>query len=170
MKTLFNFISRSEWRFVGILTLALLVLTGLPYWYAWLTAPANAVYNGLHALSPGDIPVYYSYINQVKNGQIFLKDLFTSEPQNLGTFNIWWIGVGLLARFFNLSVIAAFQLARLALIPVFMVVAYLFISYFFAAAAERKTALFFLLFSSGLGFYTAGDLDAVDFSFAAFGF
>src|SRR3989338_8052718 len=140
MKTLFNSISRSEWRFAGVLVLVMIVLAGLPYLYAWLTAPANTVYDGLHALSPGDVPVYYSYINQVKQGQFFLKDLFTSEPQDLGTFNVWWAGVGLLAKFFNLSVIVAFQLARILLIPVFMVVAYLFISYFFIKVNQRKSA------------------------------
>src|SRR3989338_2448635 len=112
MKEILATISQQEWRLVAILTLVILILTGSPFLYAVFSAPADAVYNGLHALSPGDIPVYYSYINQVANGDFFVKDLFTGEPQELGTFNVLWTGVGLLKRWTGLSVELVFQLSR----------------------------------------------------------
>lgn len=164
MKKLLATISHQEWRFVALLTLAVLILTGLPYLYGYLSASAGTIYNGLHALSPGDIPVYYSYIDQVKGGSLLVKDLFTSEPQPLGMLNVWWLLVGLVARLVNLSVPLAFQLARLAMIPVFTVVAYLFLAYFFSQPGQRKLALFFLLFSSGVGVYAAAGLDPVAFA------
>src|SRR3989339_80793 len=131
MKKLLETISKDEWRFVFWLAIILVILTGIPYLFAYLMTKDGMVYNGIHALSPGDVAVYYSYINQIKDGHYFFKDLFTSEPQSLATFNVWWFLVGWLARFFNLSVVFAFQLSRLLMIPVLVITAYLFISYFF---------------------------------------
>jgi len=155
MKKLLETISKDEWRFVFWLAIILVILTGIPYLFAYLMTKDGMVYNGIHALSPGDVAVYYSYINQIKDGHYFFKDLFTSEPQSLATFNVWWFLVGWLARFFNLSVVFAFQLSRLLMIPVLVITAYLFISYFFIEKIKRKTAAIFLFFSSGLGFYFA---------------
>src|SRR3989338_4830610 len=156
MKALLKTITTSEWRFVCWLTLAVLALTGLPYLYGSWSAPAGTTYDGLHALAPGDVPVYYSYLYQIKAGEVLVKDLFTDEPQPLGTFNVWWFLVGTVARWLNLSPPLAFQLSRLLMIPVFTAVAYVFLSYIFSERAQRQLALVFLLFSSGLGVYAAG--------------
>src|SRR3989338_10887560 len=161
MKALLKTITTSEWRFVCWLTLAVLALTGLPYLYGSWSAPAGTTYDGLHALAPGDVPVYYSYLYQIKAGEVLVKDLFTDEPQPLGTFNVWWFLVGTVARWLNLSLPLAFQLSRLLMIPVFTAVAYVFLSYVFRQPARRKLALVFLLFSSGLGVYAAGLPDTV---------
>ena len=155
-------LSKKEWWLVSLFSLAVVCLTTAPYVYGFFAAPDGTSYNGLHVLNPTDVPVYYSYIAQAKNGQLFGKDLFTAEPQSLGTFNVWWSGVGLLAKIFSLSVPLAFQLARILMIPIFMVAAYLFLAYFFKVRLERLVALVFLIFSSGLGFYVAAPLYAVN--------
>ncbi len=164
MKELIKSISKKEWWLIFSASIVMILITGVPYLFGYLTADFNMIYNGLHSLSPGDFPVYYSYINQVKEGNFLVKDLFTSEVQGGGTFNIWWVAVGLLAEIFNLPIILAFQLSRLLMIPVFIFVAYLFISYFFADKIKRKISLIFLLFSSGIGFFFAGQLNKIDFS------
>src|SRR3989344_3666307 len=162
MKELFNSITKKEWRFVAMMAIIMIVITSLPYLVAYLMTPADNVYDGVHALSPGDIPVYYSYINQVKEGNFLVKDLFTAETQDPGTFNVWWFSVGILAKIFNLSVISAFQLSRLLMIPVFLFIAYLFISFFVRESVKRKVAFIFLLFSGGLGFYFAAGIDQLN--------
>lgn len=164
MKELIKSISRREWQFVTFVALTVILITTLPYLYGFFVTPEGTTYNGLHALSPGDVPVYYSYINQVKGGEWLVKDLFTTESQNFGTFNVWWSGVGLGAKIFNLSAPLAFQLSRILLIPVFFVVAYLFLAYFFKEILRRKVALLFLAFSSGVGFYFAGPVSLLDLS------
>lgn len=158
MKGLLKSITKKEWYFVFLLALVMIFLTGIPYFYAYFMAPSGLIYNGLSSLTPGDNPVYYSYINQVKTGNLFLRNLFTSEFQPVGIFNIFWFSVGIFARVFNLSPILAFHLSRLILIPVFLVVAYLFISFFFKKIGNRKLCLIFLLFSAGLGGYFIGPL------------
>ncbi|HEX9679218.1 MAG TPA: hypothetical protein VGA08_01210 [Candidatus Saccharimonadales bacterium] len=161
MKQLLQTISKSEWRFVWVISCVLVALTSLPYIVGWLAAPPGFVYTGLHALSPGDIPVYYSYIQQAASGELFVKNLFTAESQQLGTFNVWWWLVSLPVRFLGLSAPLAFQLSRLAMIPVFVAVAYVFLSYFFQSALLRKLSLFFILFSSGLGAYAVGGMQNI---------
>ena len=144
------------------MAVVMIIITGVPYLFGYLSAPEGTEYNGLHALSPGDIPVYYSYINQVKEGDFFVKNLFTSEPQGSGTFNVWWFWVGLLAKVFNLSLVIVFQLSRLLMIPVFLAIAYLFISFFIIEKLKRKICLLFLLFSGGLGAYFAAGIDQLN--------
>lgn len=159
MIDLIKTISKKEWIFVGVLTLVILAITTLPYLLGYFFAPEGMIYNGLHALSPGDVPVYYSYINQVIEGNYFVKDLFTSESQDLGTFNVWWFWVGLMAKLFNLSPIFAFHLSRVLLVPFATLTIYLFLSYIFSDKAKRMVSYFFALFSSGVGFYFAAPLD-----------
>jgi len=162
MKELLKSISKSEWCFVGLISLILIILTGLPYLYAWLVAPAGFVYNGLASLTPADNPVYYSYINQVKSGQFLVKDLFTTEPQAVGLLNIFWLAIGLLAKILFLPPALVFHLSRLLLIPVFNFVLYGFVSLFFSEPGKRKFCLFFLLFSAGLGAYSINQISSFD--------
>ncbi|MDD2807256.1 MAG: hypothetical protein PHW95_01895 [Patescibacteria group bacterium] len=161
MNKIFNSISRAEWQWVAWLTTLVMILTIIPYLLGYWLAPANTVYNGIHALSPGDIPVYYSYINQAASGKIFFTDLFTTEKQTLGTFNVWWLGIGLLAGLLQLSAPVIFQLSRLAMIPVFTVVLYFFLSYLFNDSVLRRLAFFLVLFSSGVGAYVSPALDSI---------
>lgn len=162
MKELISTISKKEWKFVLWFSLAIIFITSLPYAYAYFNAPAGTFYNGLHSLSAGDVPVYYSYINQVRDGEFFIKNLLTSEPQDVGIFNVWWSLVGLFASAFKLSNILAFQLSRILMIPIFMVVAYVFLANFFVEEFKRKVALFFIIFSSGVGFYFAIPIHALN--------
>lgn len=164
MKELIKSISKNEWRFVAVMALVMIVLVGLPYFYAFLRTPAGTIYNGLNSLTSGDNPIYYSWIEQNSRGEIFMKDPFTNEPQAVGLFNIFWFSVGLLSRIFNLSPIFAFHLSRLLLAPIFIFVAYVFISLFFPEATWRKTALIFLLFTSGIGAYFIAPLSFFDLS------
>ena len=164
MRELINSVSKKEWVFVGIITAVIIILTTVPYIFGYLMAPSNTVYNGIHALSPGDIPVYYSNINQVIEGDFLVKNLFTAEDQSIGTFNVWWFLVGLVAKIFGLSVILVFQLSRIFMIPVFIFISYLFVAYFIQSVPQRKISLIFILFSSGAGFWMAGLIDTVTFA------
>jgi len=156
-------ITQDEWRFVGLMILIVLGLVGMPYLFGYLMAGSNLIYTGFHSLAAGDFPVYYSYINQVKQGHFFLKDFFTSEPQIYGTFNLLWFLVGVFARVFHLSPPLAFHLARLALTPLLVIVLFLFLSYFFDDKFKRKLSLIFFLFASGVGALTASYFDRIKY-------
>ncbi len=155
IKSLRQTISQGEKKFLVVVILVMVFITTIPYLYGYFSAGKDQVYTGLHSLAPGDIPVYYSYINQVKAGSTTVKDLFTAEPQEMGMFNIWWWWIGKSAALFDLSAPFAFHLSRVLVLPFFIVIAYLFVSLFFTEASKRKLALLFILFSAGLGFYFA---------------
>lgn len=159
LKELINSISKKEWRFVILLTIALILITNLPYVYAALNAPSGYFWDGIHAITPGDSPVYFSYLTQVKAGNWLLQDNFTSEHQSGGLLNLFWLGLGLISRALNFSPILTFHLARVFLIPLFMFVLYLLVSYFWAKEVWRKIAMIFLCFSSGIGAYFVGWFD-----------
>lgn len=155
IKELLISISKREWRWVLITAIVLIVLTSAPYLYAYLNSPDGTYYNGIHALTPGDFFVYFSYINQVREGNWLLYDYYTSEPQVMGLFNIVWVTVGLLARITNLSATLAYQLARILLIPILLAILYVFLAYFFSEKNKRLLAFLFACFASGVGSYFA---------------
>ncbi|MFA6215803.1 MAG: hypothetical protein WC768_04515 [Patescibacteria group bacterium] len=152
MSQLLKSISRQEWFFVVFLVLVMIIITTAPLLYGWLITPPNQVFTGIHFAAPNDWFVYYSYLEQVREGNWLFKDLFTAEP-NLPVLNLGWLGVGLLAKIFSLNNILAFNLARVILIPVFYFVAYLFLALIFSDLAKRKIALVLLSFASGLGIF-----------------
>ncbi|MFH1564693.1 MAG: hypothetical protein ABIC82_02465 [bacterium] len=143
-------ISKNEWGFVFLLTLVAAIITTIPYLYGYFSAPKGKIYNGMHMLTPGDIYVYFSYLEQTAQGSYLFKNLFTSET-TMPVFNIFWLVVGFFGKFFNLNHIATFQLARILLVPPCVISLYFLISYFFDSKSIRKAVIVFTLFSSGFG-------------------
>ncbi len=144
-------ITKKEWKVVALASVAVIVLTFLPLMFGYLHTPKGSVFLFSPNVNFYDHQVYYSQIEQVKVGNFLLKDLFASEPQPLGMFNPFWLTVGSVARVFSLPAYAAFHLARLALIPLFLAVAYCAIAYFFKEEIKRKICFIFFIFSSGCG-------------------
>ncbi len=152
IRSIFKQISKAEWKIVGLFSIIAIILTSISL-VPLLWSPNDLHWTGIRSLTPVDYNVYYSYIHQVKTGHWLIFDHLTTEAQPLGLLNIFWLGTGLLAKLFNLSPIVIFQLTRILLIPIFTILAYLFISYFIKEKFKRYWALFFTLFSSGLGVY-----------------
>jgi hypothetical protein len=156
-------ITKDEWLFVGLICGLLMIITIFPVVYAYVDAPSGMQYNGLNTVGVADYSVYFSYINQVKAGNILLRDYFTSEPQTGGMLNIFWLGVGWLARILNLSAPIAYHLSRLLMIPVFCVIFYIFSSYIFTERKLRMWSLVFSGFASGLGGYLSDAFKSANF-------
>lgn len=143
-------INSKEWKFVGLFSLIIIIITFLPNLVGIFTAPSDTVFWGLQTTNSRDTPVYYSWIEQAKDGHLLFKNLYTSETEPRFIFDPFWLGVGLFAKIFSLSGFAAYQLARIFLIPVFLAVAYIFISYFFKETKTKKICFILLIFSSGI--------------------
>ncbi|MDX9893615.1 MAG: hypothetical protein RB292_04380 [Patescibacteria group bacterium] len=151
MIKIFKSISTLEWRWWSVIVVVMILVTTLPLIYGWLITPVGKVFTAASFAAPNDWFVYYSHITQVLQGKIFFIDLYTSQP-HLATFNIFWLIVGLAAKFLKLSPVEAFQFFRVLLMPVFYLVAYLFLSYLFVDRSKRLLGLVMLSVSSGLGF------------------
>ena len=156
IRDLIKSITKKEWLFLIIITLFVIFLTTLPYLYGWYQTPENYTYTGLHSLTPGDIHVYFSWIESIKQGNLFIENLYTSEPQARVMLNIFWSSVGLFVKFTGLSNIIAFHVLRIILIPFFLFLLYLVASYFWQNKIWRKICFIFLTFASGLGFAISG--------------
>jgi len=153
MISIFKDISKKEWIFVLIAGFILVFLTTAPLLYGYIIKPVDKFFPAIHSVAAGDFSVYYSYIGQAKEGSLIFQDLFTSESHSAFIFNPFWLIIGLLAKIFHLSSIAAYQISRIILIFLFVFILYFFISYFFKKEKLRKYCFSFSIIASGLGGY-----------------
>lgn len=144
-------INSQEWKFIGLVWLIVVFLTFLPTIIGTITTPPDSIFWGRQGINGGDLPVYYSNIEQAKEGHFLFKNLYTSEPHPRFIFDPFWLGVGFLAKVFSLSSFLAFQLSKFLLIPIFLIVSYYLVAFFFQEEAKRKICFIFLIFASGLG-------------------
>ena len=146
-------VSKKEWWWLIALTLFLIIITSIPVVWGIINAPSGYKISGLHSLASADTNVYLSYINQVKSGQVLLYNHFTTEPQTIGTLNLAWLEIGLIAKIFNLEAVTAFQVSRVLAIPLLILVSYLFIARIFSSPKKRLITIMLLSLGSGVGAY-----------------
>ena len=144
-------IDKKEWRLVGLIIIFFIGLSLFSIFIALHSKPKDTIFIGTQYINRVDTPVYYSWIEQAKQGHFLFKDLFTSEPHPAFIFDIFWLLVGWLAKILSLSSVVAFQVAKFLLIPLAIIVLYIFISYFFVDPQHRKLCLIFMVFAAGLG-------------------
>lgn len=149
-KEILKTISRREWFFVFAISLLVVIVTSLPLLFGIANTPSDKIFTGTHFAAPNDWFVYYSHIEQAKEGRLFFVNLFTVEPHHKIVYIFWFI-IGLFAKLFNLSPLAAFNISRVFLIFVLLSFLYIFSSYLFTDKIKRKLSLIILSFSSGLG-------------------
>ena len=137
-------------KFILLLSAVVIAITSLPYLWNYFERPAGTIYTWSGIYNPGDMPVYYSYIEQVRQGHYTFIDLFTGENQPHRFFNIYWLAVGLLAKLFNLAPPIAFHLARVLLIPLFVWTLKKILDFFYPTKHWRPLLLA-ALFISGFG-------------------
>ncbi|MFA6553535.1 MAG: hypothetical protein WCT27_03840 [Patescibacteria group bacterium] len=153
MRELFRSITKKEWRLVLALAAVIVIVTAVPYLYGYFSAPAGKVYTGIHYLTPGDTNVMLSNIEQVKQGHDIFINPYTAEPQHRIYVNPFWLGVGWMAKIFQMSALLAYHVARSLLIFVFLFVVYLFLAYIFADSKRRVWAILVICTASGLGLF-----------------
>src|SRR3989344_1154207 len=165
MRELIASITKREWRLVSILALVIIIITTVPLIGGWLVTPEGKVFTGIHFAAPNDWFVYYSYIEQTSQGNFLFSNLYASES-DIPSLYLFWLGVGIFAKVFNLSNVVALNAVRIVLIPVFFLVAYLLIAYIFSDIKKRKISLLLLSFSSGLGVFLLNRIIKYPFNFS----
>lgn len=142
-------IARREWWFVATLTVAVLVLTSLPYVYGWWTAPADRHFLGL-VLNVPDHAQYFAWYRSFQS-QWLISNPLTSEPSLPRFFNLQWL---LLARFgaaSGWSYAWVFQLLRWFAGALSGVATYMLLARVFDDVARRRAAFLVLMLGGGLG-------------------
>lgn len=154
--TLKNFITQvsfNEWRFIGIVWFILSVLSLIPFLFAIPHLSQGYVLTGIHSIAYGDMNVYLSYIQQVKDGKYLFDTLFTGAQADLLMFRPDWLLIGLLGKLFYLSPLFTFHLARILLSGLLLVIVYIFIKYLFQETIKSKFIFLLFSFTTGIGLW-----------------
>ncbi len=135
--------------------MALAILTLLPWIVAWQDRPAGQQLWGVQPYNSVDTPVYFNYIEQVRSGELVLRDFYTTEEVP-ALFNPFWLLVGLFARLTGVSAFAAYQISRVALIPIFLLSLNALLIELNLNEKQRWRAILLVIASSGVGLLITG--------------
>jgi len=139
----------SEWRFAAIAIALVLIVTSVPYAYAYLTTPPDKQFMGIMFDVP-DHAQYFSWMRELAQAPLASNKL-TPEPNAPVFFNLLWWGLGQLGRLFGLGYAPMFQIFRLAAGAAFGLVAYWLCAWFFEDRRMRRAAFLVALLTSGFG-------------------
>lgn len=133
-------------------TIILMSMSLLPFIIGWAMTPPQHTYTGLHGNAPGDILVYYSYLEQVRQGALAFRDLFTGEPQSANLILPVWLGAGLIGRLLHTPPPITFHLVRVLSIPFLMAAIAAAVRCFIRDKRQQRLAFLLAVFAGGLGF------------------
>ncbi len=139
----------SEWRFVVAVIALVLVLTSLPYAYAYLTTPPDRQFMGI-MLDVPDHAQYFSWMRELSQANLAANKL-TPEANRPAFFNLLWWMLGRVGRLLGWNFAATYQLLRAAAAILFLLVAYRVCAWFFQDRTKRRMAFLILTFTSGFG-------------------
>ena len=139
----------SDWRFVAATIAIVLLLTSLPYLYAYASTPPSKTFTGI-MLDVPDYGQYFSWMRELTNAPLAANKL-TPEPNRAIFFNLLWWGLGHLGQWLQLDFAAMLQLFRFAAGSAFLAVAYLLCRWFLPDQRQRRTAFLVVTFTSGFG-------------------
>jgi hypothetical protein len=102
--------TRREWLWVGLLALALLVITSLPFVFAYATAPADRQFMGIMV----NIPDHFQYLSWMREArtQVLVPNQMTPEDSMPLLFNFLWWTLGRVQVLTGLDYAALYQITR----------------------------------------------------------
>jgi len=154
---IYNNIELKEKHWVRFIIFLVLGLTLTPLIIGLIAAPNQQFYTNVGFVGGADKMVYFSQIEEARQGHILLRNLFTSELQKPSIISPLWLALGNLARITTLPTIFIYHLTRLILAYLFLWFLYLFLTKIFSEIKWRKIAFLVLCFGSGFGVFTIGN-------------
>ena len=145
---------RKEWRWVLIWASVVVVVTCLPYLYAWQSAPEGLVFGGL-LTSPLDGNSYLAKMRQGLQGAWRFYLPFTPEPHDGAFIFTYYLALGHLARLLGLSLPLVYHLARVVNSWLLLLIVYWFFARLECDLWTRRVAFLLAALSSGLGWLAA---------------
>lgn len=134
-----------------LVILGAVLVAAVPYIFGHAIAPTGYEFQGNTILSPGDPNVYYSYIEQARQGSILMRDVFTSEAQTATLWQPVWLSIGWLANLVHLSTPVAYAMARIGSVLVFLLTLWWTVKKMWPDALHRRLGLLTVMGASGLG-------------------
>lgn len=140
---------RDERGFVIATIVFVLVITALPYFYAYITTPADKQFMGI-MLDVPDHAQYFSWMHDLARSYL-VPNRLTPEPNRAIFFNLLWWMLGRLGLLLGLGYPWMYQLLRLVATALFLLLAYRVVSWFLRDLLMRRVAFLIIAFTSGLG-------------------
>ncbi len=144
-----NHVPAAEWRFVMGVTLAVLLITSLPYAYAYLSAPPDRQFMGI-MLDVPDHAQYFSWMRELGQSHLAANKL-TPEPNRPAFFNLLWWMLGRIGRVMGVGFAPMYHLLRVAAASAFLWAAYRICAWYFPDRFRRRVAFLTLTLTSGFG-------------------
>ena len=142
--------TRSEFRWVLIASLLVLLLASLPTLYAWALADTDHVFTGF-VYNAEDGNSYIAKMRMGARGEWLFHLPYTTEPHPGSWLYTFHLLLGKLATGLGLSHQLTYHLARVVLGLGLLLTIYLFISRFVADMTTRRVAWALTAIGSGLG-------------------
>ncbi|MCS7259339.1 MAG: hypothetical protein NZ765_00950 [Anaerolineae bacterium] len=143
-------ISRLEWKWWALGSVALILLTGVPYGLGWLMETPEYAFSGFFvAVEDGNN--YLAAMYQGAAGRWRFYNPYTPEPHvGLFAYTLYLV-LGKLARLADLPLALVLHLARAAAIPFLLLAVYRFVAHFTPWHAIRRLSWFLVAMGGGLG-------------------
>ncbi|HEY74345.1 MAG: hypothetical protein DRI81_19290 [Chloroflexi bacterium] len=148
--------NRKEWRWVALVTLALVAASSLPYLVAWAATPEGARFTGL-LVNPLDGHSYIAKMRQGLDGSWRFRLAFTPESQDGKPVYLFFLLLGHVARWIDLPLILVYHAARTLGGVAMLLALYALISQLGKDVGERRTMFLLTALGSGVG-WLAGSL------------
>ncbi|UCH35515.1 MAG: hypothetical protein JSV65_03960 [Armatimonadota bacterium] len=146
--------SAAEWRWVALVSLAVIVATCIPYLFGWFITPPGSQYMGLLA-NPDEHNVYLGWMRQAERGRLLFLDPFTTEPQQAGFFHGFFLTLGIAARLTHVPLIGVYHIARVICGMLLLIGIYALAVQILDGLLARRLAWGLAALSSGFGWLYA---------------
>jgi hypothetical protein len=139
----------SEYRFVGLVVVIVLLLTSLPYAFAVLTAPPDKHFMGF-ILNVSDHSQYLAWYRGFQT-DFLISNKLTPELNPRVFFNLLWWTLGRFGHYTGLNYAVVYQIFRWLTGAFFLTMVYGFASLVFDDVRRRRTAFLVIALGAGLG-------------------
>lgn len=142
-------ITPAEWGWVALVTAGVLVVTSVPYAYAFWSTPADRQFMGIMVNVP-DHAQYFSWLQQYFTADL-ARNLQTPEPNPPVFFNLLWWLLAQLGSVMGWGYPVLFQVLRVVGTALALPAIYQISAWFLAERAQRQLAFSLAVFAAGLG-------------------
>lgn len=144
-----KFVNRRDGLYLGLVIVIVLVITGIPYFYAQRLAPPDTQFMGVVV----NIPDHFQYFSWMRESQtqILVPNQLTPETSTPLLFNLLWWVLGRIEVLTGLSYITLYQVTRLLAGAFTMIAIYWFCGLVFENRTKRWTAFLVAVLTSGIG-------------------
>lgn len=145
---------RADGAFVALVIGLALLLTSLPFVFAYVSAPPDRHFTGVMFNIP-DHNQYFAWMRDLSH-QSLAANRLTAEPNEPALFHLLWWAAGRAGALLGLEYAAVFGALRLVAVPLLLLSAYGFFHIAVPAAAERRLAFLLFAFAGGIGVLWVG--------------